>query len=391
MRYLQLDSLRGLAACSVVVCHATNVLPGVYDDPQQTWWFTLTPLGLLRAGHAAVVFFFVLSGFVLALPFLKGPVSYPSFVWRRICRIWIPYATAMAVAVCCALWFYPTPVSGLSRWANHPNAFPDSQLMLDHLLLVGTFANGTYNPVVWSLVHEMRISLIFPLLVLLLRLGAWWRVLGAAAALSIASLVVERLPIWSGPTDVPITLHYAGLFVLGMVLARDMPKLQGLYNRLSGRTKTLLWVLAFICYSHQSWIFPYSKLQQVQTYRDGLVAVGVSIFIIFALLSPRFSAWLEGKTLVFLGRVSYSIYLYHAIILLSLVHSFSGTSPLPLLWIMTAVLTIGVAAVAFQLIELPSIWLGRLVRLDQKLPKPQPVPVLTIEKQTPDISNATPP
>jgi peptidoglycan/LPS O-acetylase OafA/YrhL len=69
MRYTQLDSLRGLAACTVVFCHATNVLPAVYDDPGRAWWLTETPLGLLRAGSAAVDFFFVLSGFVLALPF----------------------------------------------------------------------------------------------------------------------------------------------------------------------------------------------------------------------------------------------------------------------------------------------------------------------------------
>ena len=120
MRLQQLDSLRGLAACSVVLCHATNVLPAVYDDPRRLWWLTETPLALLRAGHAAVVFFFVLSGYVLVLPFLKGPVSYPSFVVRRLCRIWIPYVTAMIAAVGCAMWFHPSPVSGLSHWANRP-------------------------------------------------------------------------------------------------------------------------------------------------------------------------------------------------------------------------------------------------------------------------------
>jgi len=368
MRYKQLDSLRGLAACSVVFCHATNVLPGVYDDPRRMWWLTETPLALLRAGHAAVVFFFVLSGYVLALPFLKGPVSYPSFLVRRICRIWIPYIIAMVVAVGCAIWFHPNPVSGLSHWANQPIAFPGPRLILDHLLLVGTFDNGTYDPVVWSLVYEMRISLVFPLLVLLLGLGAWWRVLGAAVALSVAELVVERLPIWSGSGELPMTLHYAGLFVLGMVLARDMPKLQALYSRLTFRTKVWLWLLALVCYSHQAWVFPYSRLQHVPLYRDGLTAVGVSLFIIFALSPSRFSEWLEGRIPVFLGKISYSLYLYHAVILLSLVHCFFGRVPLALLWLATVVLTVGVAALSYELVELPSIRLGKCVSLERKLP-----------------------
>jgi len=373
VRYTQLDSLRGLAACAVVLCHAGNVLPGVYDRPSEMWWLTMTPLSMLRAGHAAVIFFFVLSGFVLALPFLNGPIPYPAFVARRVCRIWIPYATAMVVAVCCAMWLYPNPVPALSAWANSPLGAPSTELMLDHLLLVGVFPNGTYNPVIWSLVHEMRISLVFPLLILVLRLGPWWRVLGAAVMLSIASLAVERLPIWSGPTDVPITLHYAGLFALGMLLARDMPQLRAFYARLSFRSKTCLWLLALVCYGHQAWIFPYSRFQHIPLYRDGLVAVGVTLFIIFALSPSRFSAWLERKPLVFLGKVSYSMYLYHAIILLSLVHTFFGKIPLGLLWIATGLLTLGVAALAYHVIEVPSIWLGKFFRFHRKLPTTQPV------------------
>ncbi len=371
MRYQQLDSLRGLAACSVVLCHATNVLPGVYDEPGRLWWLTQTPLGLPRAGHAAVIFFYVLSGYVLALPFLKGPVPYWPFVGRRVCRIWIPYAAAMVVAVCFATWFYPNPVSGLSRWANHSIAFPGSRLILDHVLLVGSFANGTYNPVVWSLVYEMRISLLFPVLVLLLRLGAWWRVLGAAVALSIAELAVERLPVWSGSADLPLTLHYAGLFVLGMVLARDMPKLQALYVSLSVPVKAVLWLLALMCYGHQTWLFPHSRLQHIPLYRDGLIALAVTLFITAALSPPRFSAWLQSRIPVFLGKISYSVYLYHAVILLSLVHCLYGRVPLGFLWLGTAVLTLAVATLSYQWVELPAIRLGKAIRLEQTRPAVQ--------------------
>jgi peptidoglycan/LPS O-acetylase OafA/YrhL len=300
-------------------------------------------------------------------------VSYPAFVFRRVCRIWIPYVAAMVVAVACAVWFHPMPVAGISRWANQPIAFPGHRLMLGHLLLVGTFANGTYDPVVWSLVYEMRISLVFPLLVLLLRLGAWWRVLGAAAALSVSELVVERLPIWGGSEDLPMTLNYAGLFVLGMLLARDMPKLQALLGRCPTWAKASLWVLALACYSHQTWLLPHSRLQNVPTYRDGLIAVGVSLFIIFALSPSRFSAWLQTKPLAFLGEISYSVYLYHAVILLSLVHLFYGRVPLAVLWAGTGLLTLGVATLSYHLIEVPSIRLGKAVRLERKLPVAPPV------------------
>ncbi len=366
MRQLQLDSLRGLAACIVVFCHATNLLPGVYDDPRQHWWLTETPLALLREGHAAVIFFFVLSGYVLALPFLKGPVAYEAFIFRRICRIWIPYITATAVAMACAIWFYPGRVAGLSHWANRPIPFPSARLILDHLLLVGSFAHQTYNGVIWSLVYEMRISLVFPLLVLLLRLGAWWRVLGAAAALSAAELVVERFPFWSGSDDLPMTLHYAGLFVLGMVLARDMPKVQALYSRFTFWAKAWLWLLALACFGHETWLFSSSRIQHLPIYRDGMTAMGVSLLIIFALSPSRFSTWLEGRIPVFLGKISYSVYLYHAVILLSLAHVFYPRASWSLLWLGTGVLTLGVAALSYQFVELPSIRLGKCVCLQRE-------------------------
>jgi peptidoglycan/LPS O-acetylase OafA/YrhL len=368
MRFVQLDSLRGLAACIVVFCHATNLLPAIFDYPQRTWWLTETPLVVLREGHAAVIFFFVLSGYVLSLPFLKGPVSAPSFIFRRVCRIWIPYATAMVVAVCCAVYFHPDTVPGLSHWANQPIAFPSLRLILGHIMLVGTFARKTYDPVVWSLVYEMRISLIFPLLVPLLRLGASWRVLGATVGLSLSELVVERLPFWSGSDDLPMTLHYAGLFVLGMLLAREMPKLQEWFSRFSSRTKAWLWVLALASFGHEAWLFSNSRLQHVPLYRDGLTAVGVSLIIIFALSPSRFSLWLEGRIPVFLGKISYSIYLYHAVILLSLAHVFYPRIPLSLIWLGTAVLTLGIAWISYQVTELPSIWLGKCVDLKRKLP-----------------------
>lgn len=76
----ELDSLRGLAAITVAFGHlalltfASTTWP---DHPHIAFWrhvvtlLNRTPLAFLMAGGAAVRFFFVLSGFVLMLPFLR--------------------------------------------------------------------------------------------------------------------------------------------------------------------------------------------------------------------------------------------------------------------------------------------------------------------------------
>lgn len=74
-RLHELDSLRGIAAFSVMLSHVFLVFPIIWNTTrpaEATWWlklFMYSPLRVAWAGHEAVVFFFVLSGFVLALLF----------------------------------------------------------------------------------------------------------------------------------------------------------------------------------------------------------------------------------------------------------------------------------------------------------------------------------
>ena len=72
VRLTELDSLRGLAALSVVFAHYLHVFPVGGEVDRMAHVATRTPLYLAYAGHEAVILFFLLSGFVLALPFLGG-------------------------------------------------------------------------------------------------------------------------------------------------------------------------------------------------------------------------------------------------------------------------------------------------------------------------------
>jgi peptidoglycan/LPS O-acetylase OafA/YrhL len=109
-----LDGLRGLAAFYVVLHHAFWLLqegytagylahPASYTTLQ--YYVALFSAVLFRFGHVAVLFFFVLSGFVIHLRYARRIVNEPAradfgwgdFVYRRARRLYPPLLAALAI------------------------------------------------------------------------------------------------------------------------------------------------------------------------------------------------------------------------------------------------------------------------------------------------------
>lgn len=129
-----------------------------------------SPLKLLWSGKESVLLFFVLSGFVLSISFLNGRVfSYPIFAVRRFARLYIPYIVIMTISVILTISLFEFKnVEGLSsafdgRW-NHSVPW---QVILAYIFMIG-YDTSNVNGVVWTLFHEMRISIFFPLLMLII-------------------------------------------------------------------------------------------------------------------------------------------------------------------------------------------------------------------------------
>jgi peptidoglycan/LPS O-acetylase OafA/YrhL len=178
----QLDVLRGIAALSVVLYHMCCSLPllhtylfctvfdvwrGRSDCAVVSLLLSSTPLRTLVAGPEAVVLFFVLSGFVLSLPFIKGRgPRYGDYVILRFFRIYIPAAVSIGIAAFIVNMLRPGVLSE-SDWVSsfwqqpvQPGALLANLAMLDGALDIPPF-----NIVMWSLVEELRISLLLPFLV----------------------------------------------------------------------------------------------------------------------------------------------------------------------------------------------------------------------------------
>jgi peptidoglycan/LPS O-acetylase OafA/YrhL len=118
-RLISLDALRGLAALVVVFAHCYETLPEGQrwiTDHSSPWDKVTRPF---HNGQAAVALFFVLSGYVLALPFLQGQVmEYRTYVLRRICRIYLPFVAATGLAALLAGFAVHGEVAGASQDFN---------------------------------------------------------------------------------------------------------------------------------------------------------------------------------------------------------------------------------------------------------------------------------
>lgn len=173
-RFHGLDGLRGVAAVVVVLTHVCLVLPSLSDAyfaPDQVrrgspaWWFAFTPLHVLWAGWEAVYLFFVLSGFVLALPFTgSGAGRWASYFPKRLLRLYVPVWGAFVVAMLLLELFPRNFSSGASSWLQLHPADIDAAAVNRHLLLL-PHGPMTLNSVLWTLRFEVMFSLLLPLVI----------------------------------------------------------------------------------------------------------------------------------------------------------------------------------------------------------------------------------
>lgn len=215
-----LTGIRGWAALWVFLYHAwslsghpdlTLVLAGVPVD--------FTPLASI--GGAGVTIFFVLSGFLLAIPFaewqsgLRQRPALDRYFLRRVLRVFPAYYAQLAILLLIAAWV--PGQTGIDDWGS----------LFRHLLMLFTpppLGTVPVNGVWWTLPIEFSFYLVLPLLALLLRPGRWWLLLvgGLVTMYLWRHGVVTRMPDASIPQRVVASYQLPGsmdAFGLGMLAA----------------------------------------------------------------------------------------------------------------------------------------------------------------------------
>ena len=350
----ELNGLRGLAALIVLFCHFFSLFP----PSRWTFLWKVSPLSLLTSGRSCVVIFFVLSGFALHRMVLKSvPFGYHQFALRRVTRIYGPYLAALALAVAGNFWLSRGIRPGFSDWFNQTWLVPVARTAVwRHIAFLGEYDTKPFNCAIWSLVHEMRISLVFPLLLLTVKgKSAVWSSCAVLFLFTVGSFLKANTP---RPNSLGESLHYAGLFLVGIYISERQRTLAAWFGSHAAvfRRLFILSALVLFCYGRfASQLFPYGYGE----FQDIPVGLASAALIVVAFSSPPVSAFLASKPVDWLGTRSYSLYLVHGSVLFALVNLFNMNRPHLLLLPLYFVLALFSGHLFYISVERPFVLLSR--------------------------------
>lgn len=346
-RYHSLDALRGLAALTVVVSHLSAY--GLMSDKELWSILNWSSLRVLWGGHQAVILFFTLSGFSLYVMCERtsGAREYLSYAAARVIRLYPTYIMSILLAAVCL-------------WATKPEFNPPMATLMGHISMIGTFDFRAINPPIWSITHEMRISLAFPIIfICALRFPVITLAITSAISISLAAalwipssiegFIVNRVLSYAQ------TCHYTTMFVAGAVLAKYRGKMISSLSGAWNLRKTAMLIGCAILYMYP-FDNPWNAGQRFAG--DLAIMVGALGLMSMAMAHPGV---LERGVFQYFGKISYSLYLTHNICL-ALVVWFVGADRPAVIWPLTVVMALPVAHLTYMMIEGPSQRWSRVFR-----------------------------
>lgn len=318
-RILSLESLRGLAALTVVFDHFFRTFyPFTFVDTRPShssfeWFFIHTPLFVTINGAFAVMIFFVLSGFVLSYGFFKRPAKFDfvSAIVKRYFRLTpVVLASVLLAFVLLKLHLFFNTQAGLmpTSWKNDDIGLVSAIWQGLAGVYITTPNDASLNSVLWTIYYEMIGSvLIFAVLAMVGRdhrrgyvyafltfilIGT--NFIGFIAGLILADIFHNRNQVYKFIAD--LSVFYKGIALAVALYLASFPPLRNAEN------------LSLV---HRPLLF----LDNYTLNQTIVLLIAAVIIIVLVLTSKRLNKLLELKPLVFLGSISYSVYAVHLIIL----------------------------------------------------------------------------
>lgn len=275
-----------------------------------------SPLHVTWLGLEAVWLFFVLSGFVLTKATTRPDFSWGAYYPSRLVRLYGPVLAAIVFAwLTYAVVPHVVGPDDSPLLAGLPTAYPLADILKDATLFGGT---STAIGVLWSLQWEVIFSLTLPLYVLLVR-----RFPRAATALAIVASIVGWV------TADPV-LSFMPLFFFGALLAQYWSSICRAFaflgtGRWTAHVAGAALFLATLCgltsfFLLGPWLQTLGLPPRVWTMP--LVIASIMMLIIVSTSWPPLSRILTMRWMVFLGTISFSLYLVHRPIMIALAFMF---------------------------------------------------------------------
>jgi peptidoglycan/LPS O-acetylase OafA/YrhL len=320
-KIVALEGLRGLAALAVVFNHLVMMLfPALKNWRQTTLLGQLladTPLNLLHNGSSAVRLFYVLSGVVLSVGFFtrRDTLQLSSAACRRYPRLALPVAASVLFAYLLIIGgcMHNVAVADLLQrptndWFRELNNVAPSLAGAANEAFVSAFfgfnVNHSYNQVLWTMGIELTGSvLVFAFLAFLGALRNRWLFYVGGIALFAT-----------------IDARYFVDFLAGIAIADAYCQVVAARPDWQfGRGPTLLLVaLGLVLASLKSSVLIPLGLMNYGMLKEYWPTMGAVCLIVAALFSPLPRRILESRPIAWLGKVSFSLYLFHLPIISSL-------------------------------------------------------------------------
>ena len=364
MRPARIEALTGLRFLAAMMVFCFHI-----DVSLKTQFF-FGPLGGI-----AVSFFFVLSGFILTYVY-RDRLQWGGlkrFYFTRWARIWPLHAVCLIATIC--LLYPPQPVEYprmrlASHWLLLQSWIPDRNFIL------------SYNGVAWSISTEAFFYLMFPLFLLGGLRHFLWKYLLTIAFTVVALFALTKIaanPDWASTINTRYVSHFNPAmrlfeFVSGMAVAYVfMSKRVGKVSLLQiGRWPVMLQtvleivalLLAGFSYYLLQWMGYYAwvshglglgrEVSYWLVYCGGMPFHAFCIYV-FAQSNGWLGQFLSTRSMIFLGEISFALYMVHRLVILSLISKYWVGSALPYWAIVGSsfAIAIGISALLFLLIEMP--------------------------------------
>ncbi|HEX8397291.1 MAG TPA: acyltransferase [Pyrinomonadaceae bacterium] len=325
----ELDGLRGVAILLVLFHHAG--------------------IPVMHGSHIGVDIYFVLSGFLITALLCQeyeryGRISLKNFYIRRLLRLTPALALLLTV-----LGTYTVATKSGTELVKTGKAIVYTALYLSDFSLAFGFANLGALEHTWSLAIEEHFYVLYPLaLILLLGKKLSRRTIFVLFAALIVAITIHRALLW-GPAPEQVNRVFYGFdtradgLLIGCLLGLAASW---------GKLPPVRWFLAlaaaltlFLAVVFASW--------NSAVYAYGLPVINLSTALVLAFALTSRPKYLANKGLVWIGTISYGLYLWHNLIFI-LVRERITESPWRIL-LLGSFVSIVCAALSYYLLEKPCL------------------------------------